>query len=116
MITALLFAGRAGTALTSEIGLMRATDQLTAMEIMAVDPLRYVAAPRFLGGVIAMPLLAAIFGVIGLFGAQLIGVELMGIDRASSGRRPRPRSGCGCERGAGEEPGVRHRLQPGGGE
>ena len=80
VITALLFAGRAGTALTSEIGLMRATDQLTAMEIMAVDPLRYVAAPRFLGGVIAMPLLAAIFGVIGLFGDQLIGVALMRID------------------------------------
>jgi phospholipid/cholesterol/gamma-HCH transport system permease protein len=80
VVTALLFAGRAGTALTSEIGLMRATDQLTAMEIMAVDPLRYVAAPRFLGGVIAMPLLAAIFGAIGLFGAQLIGVGLMRID------------------------------------
>jgi phospholipid/cholesterol/gamma-HCH transport system permease protein len=81
VITALLFAGRAGTALTSEIGLMRATDQLTAMEIMAVDPMRYVAAPRFLGGVIAMPLLAAIFSVIGLFGAQLIGVQLMGVDK-----------------------------------
>jgi len=81
VITALLFAGRAGTALTSEIGLMRATDQLTAMEIMAVDPLRYVAAPRFLGGVIAMPLLVAIFSVIGLFGAQLIGVQLMGVDK-----------------------------------
>jgi phospholipid/cholesterol/gamma-HCH transport system permease protein len=79
--TALLFAGRAGTALTSEIGLMRATDQLTAMEIMAVDPLRYVAAPRFLGGVIAMPLLTAIFSVIGLYGAQLVGVQLMGVDR-----------------------------------
>src|SRR5256885_12731106 len=74
VITALLFAGRAGTALTSEIGLMRATDQLTAMEIMAVDPLRHVAAPRLLGGVGAMPLLAAIFSVIGLYGAQLIGV------------------------------------------
>ena len=81
VITALLFAGRAGTALTSEIGLMRATDQLTAMEIMAVDPMRYVAAPRFLGGVIAMPLLTAIFSVIGLFGAQLVGVQLMGVDR-----------------------------------
>jgi phospholipid/cholesterol/gamma-HCH transport system permease protein len=80
VVTALLFAGRAGTALTSEIGLMRATDQLTAMEMMAVDPMRYVAAPRFLGGIIAMPLLAAIFGVIGLFGAQLIGVQLMGVD------------------------------------
>jgi len=83
VITALLFAGRAGTALTSEIGLMRATDQLTAMEIMAVDPLRYVAAPRFLGGVIAMPLLAAIFNIIGLFGAQLVGVQMMSIDRGS---------------------------------
>jgi phospholipid/cholesterol/gamma-HCH transport system permease protein len=80
VITALLFAGRAGTSLTSEIGLMRATDQLTAMEIMAVDPLRYVAAPRFLGGVIAVPLLTAIFGIVGLFGAQLIGVQLMGVD------------------------------------
>jgi phospholipid/cholesterol/gamma-HCH transport system permease protein len=80
VITALLFAGRAGTALTSEIGLMRATDQLTAMEMMAVDPLRYVAAPRFLGGVIAMPLLTAIFSVIGLYGAQLVGVQLMGVD------------------------------------
>jgi phospholipid/cholesterol/gamma-HCH transport system permease protein len=83
VITALLFAGRAGTALTSEIGLMRATDQLTAMEIMAVDPLRYVAAPRFLGGVVAMPLLAAIFSVIGLFGAQLIGVQLMHVDKGA---------------------------------
>jgi len=80
VITALLFAGRAGTALTSEIGLMRATDQLTAMEMMAVDPLRYVAAPRFLGGIIAMPLLSAIFCLIGLYGAQLIGVQLMRID------------------------------------
>ena len=81
VITALLFAGRAGTALASEIGLMRATDQLTAMEIMAVDPMSYVAAPRFLGGVIAMPLLTAIFSMIGLFGAQLVGVQLMRVDR-----------------------------------
>jgi phospholipid/cholesterol/gamma-HCH transport system permease protein len=83
VVTALLFAGRAGTALTSEIGLMRATDQLTAMEIMAVDPLRYVAAPRFLGGVIAMPLLTAIFSLVGLYGAQLIGVQLMGVDKGA---------------------------------
>src|SRR4029450_4668487 len=69
---ALLFAGRAGPSLTSEIGLMRATDQLTAMEIMAVDPMRYVAAPRFIGGIVAMPLLNAIFIIIGLFGPQLI--------------------------------------------
>lgn len=80
VVTALLFAGRAGTSLTSEIGLMRATDQLTAMEMMAVDPLRHVVAPRFLGGLIAMPLLVAIFNLIGLFGAQLIGVQLMGVD------------------------------------
>lgn len=83
VLTALLFAGRAGTALTSEIGLMKATDQLTAMEVMAVDPMSYVAAPRFLGGIIAMPLLAAIFNVIGLFGAHLIGVGLLGIDRGT---------------------------------
>ncbi len=83
VMTALLFAGRAGTALTSEIGLMRATDQLTAMEIMAINPLRYVAAPRFLGGVIAMPLLSAVFNLVGLFGAQLIGVWQMGVDKGS---------------------------------
>ncbi len=83
VVTALLFAGRAGTSLTSEIGLMRATDQLTAMEIMAVDPLRHVVAPRFLGGLIAMPLLVAIFTLVGLFGAQLIGVQLLGVDRGA---------------------------------
>ena len=80
VLTALLFAGRAGTSLTSEIGLMKSTEQLTAMQMMAVDPLRHVVTPRFLGGVIAMPLLAATFSVIGLFGAQLIGVEQMGVD------------------------------------
>jgi phospholipid/cholesterol/gamma-HCH transport system permease protein len=83
VVTALLFAGRAGTSLTSEIGLMRATDQITAMQIMAVDPMRYVVAPRFLGGVIAMPLLAAMFNVVGLFGAQLVGVYLLGVDRGA---------------------------------
>jgi phospholipid/cholesterol/gamma-HCH transport system permease protein len=83
VITALLFAGRAGTALASELGLMRATDQLSAMEMMAVDPIRRVVVPRFLGGVIAMPLLAAIFSVIGLYGAQLVGVQLMGVDSGS---------------------------------
>jgi phospholipid/cholesterol/gamma-HCH transport system permease protein len=80
VLTALLFAGRAGTSLASEIGLMRATDQLTAMQVMAVDPMRHVAAPRFLGGVIAMPLLVAIFNILGLYGAQLIGVSVMGVD------------------------------------
>jgi phospholipid/cholesterol/gamma-HCH transport system permease protein len=80
VVTALLFAGRAGTSLTSEIGLMAATDQLSAMEMMAVDPVRRVCAPRFIGGVLAMPLLAAIFSLIGIFGAQLVGVTLMGVD------------------------------------
>src|SRR5690242_15027219 len=83
VVTALLFAGRAGTSLTSEIGLMRATDQLTAMEMMAVDPMRYVAAPRFLGGLIAMPLLTAVFNIVGLYGSQLVGVQLMGVDNGS---------------------------------
>jgi phospholipid/cholesterol/gamma-HCH transport system permease protein len=80
VITALLFAGRAGTALASEIGLMKATDQLSAMEMMGVNPLRRILVPRFLGGVIAMPLLAAIFRAIGLYGAHLVGVGLLGID------------------------------------
>ncbi len=80
VLTALLFAGRAGTSLTSEIGLMKSTEQLTAMQMMAVDPLRHVVTPRFIGGVIAMPLLAATFSVIGLFGAQLICVQQMGVD------------------------------------
>ena len=80
VITALLFAGRAGTSLTSEIGLMKATDQLAAMEMMAVDPVRRVIAPRFIGGVVAMPLLAAVFNCIGIFGAQLVGVSLLRVD------------------------------------
>ena len=80
VITALLFAGRAGTSLTSEIGLMRATDQLAAMEMMAVDPVRRVVTPRFLGGIIAMPMLTAIFDAVGIFGAQLIGVGLLGVE------------------------------------
>lgn len=83
VVTALLFAGRAGTALASELGLMRATDQLSAMEMMAVDPIRRVVVPRFLGGVIAMPLLAAIFSMVGIYGAQLVGVEFMGVDSGS---------------------------------
>jgi phospholipid/cholesterol/gamma-HCH transport system permease protein len=83
VVTALLFAGRAGTALASELGLMRATDQLSAMEMMAVDPIQRVVVPRFLGGVIAMPLLAAIFSVIGIYGAQLVGVQIMGVDSGS---------------------------------
>lgn len=80
VITALLFAGRAGTAIASEIGLMRATDQLLAMEMMAVDPIERVVVPRFLGGIIAMPLLVAIFNAIGITGTYLVGVSLMGVD------------------------------------
>lgn len=80
VITALLFAGRAGTALSSEIGLMKATDQLAAMEMMAISPLRRVMVPRFLGGAISMPLLTAVFNVVGLFGAHIVAVNLMGVD------------------------------------
>jgi phospholipid/cholesterol/gamma-HCH transport system permease protein len=80
VITALLFAGRAGTALTAEIGLMKAGEQLAAMEVMAVDPLRRVLVPRFWGGVIAMPVLAAIFSMVGIIGGWLVGVPLIGID------------------------------------
>ncbi len=83
VVTALLFAGRAGTALASEIGLMKATDQLSAMEMMAVDPIRRVVAPRFRGGVIAMPLLSAIFISIGIYGVHLVGVQQLGVDPGS---------------------------------
>lgn len=80
VIAALLYAGRAGTALASEIGLMRATEQLSAMEMMAVDPVRRIVAPRFAGGVIAVPLLSLSFSVIGILGAWLIAVRMMGMD------------------------------------
>lgn len=80
VITALLFAGRAGTSLTAEIGLMRAGEQLSAMEMMAVDPVQRVLAPRFWGGFIAMPLLAAVFSAIGIIGGWLVAVPLIGID------------------------------------
>jgi len=80
VVTALLFAGRAGTSLTAEIGLMKAGEQLAAMEVMAVDPIRRVLAPRFLGGIIAMPILAAIFSMVGILGGWFVGVVLIGID------------------------------------
>lgn len=83
VVTALLFAGRAGTALASEIGLMRATDQLDAMEVMAVDPVARVVAPRFFGGVISLPLLTGVFNAIGILGAYFIGVSVMGVDNGS---------------------------------
>jgi len=80
VITALLFAGRAGTSLASEIGLMKATDQLSAMEMMAVNPVQRVLVPRFLGGVIAVPFLTAIFSMVGLLGTHLVAVELLSVD------------------------------------
>ena len=83
VVTALLFAGRAGTSITAEIGLMRATDQLDAMEMMAVDPLAYVVAPRFLAGIIAMPLLACTFNALGILGAHLVGVSWLGLDNGT---------------------------------
>src|SRR5699024_7829434 len=80
VVTALLFAGRAGTSLTAEIGLMKAGEQLAAMEVMAVDPVRRVLVPRFWGGVIAMPILAAVFSAVGVIGGWIVGVLLIGID------------------------------------
>jgi len=80
VVTALLFAGRAGTSLTAEIGLMKAGEQLSAMEMMAVDPRSRVLAPRFIGGVISMPLLAILFSAIGILGAYVVGVLLIGLD------------------------------------
>jgi phospholipid/cholesterol/gamma-HCH transport system permease protein len=80
VVTALLFAGRAGTSLTAEIGLMKAGEQLSAMEMMAVDPVRRVLAPRFWGGVIAMPILAAVFSAVGILGGWVVGVVLIGVD------------------------------------
>ncbi|MBI5275244.1 MAG: lipid asymmetry maintenance ABC transporter permease subunit MlaE [Burkholderiales bacterium] len=80
VVTALLFAGRAGTSLTAEIGLMKAGEQLSAMEMMAVDPIQRILAPRFWGGVIAMPLLAAVFSAVGIIGGYVVGVLLIGVD------------------------------------
>ncbi|WP_159817590.1 lipid asymmetry maintenance ABC transporter permease subunit MlaE [Colwellia sp. 20A7] len=80
VVAALLFAGRAGSALTAEIGLMKATEQLSSLEMMAVDPLRRVIAPRFWAGFISLPLLAAIFSMVGILGAHLVGVDWLGVD------------------------------------
>jgi phospholipid/cholesterol/gamma-HCH transport system permease protein len=80
VVAALLFAGRAGTSLTAGIGLMKAGEQLAAMEMMAVDPLQRVLAPRFWAGVIAMPLLAAVFSAVGIFGGWVVGVVMIGVD------------------------------------
>jgi phospholipid/cholesterol/gamma-HCH transport system permease protein len=80
VVTGLLFAGRAGTSLTAEIGLMKAGEQLAAMEMMAVDPRARVLAPRFLGGIVSMPLLAVLFSAVGIIGAWVVGVVLIGLD------------------------------------
>lgn len=83
VVAALLFASRAGSAITAEIGLMRATEQIEAMQMMAVDPIARVVAPRFWGGLISMPLLAALFSAMGIFGGYLVGVVLIGVDEGS---------------------------------
>jgi len=83
VLAALLFASRAGSAITAEIGLMKATEQIAAMEMMAVDPISRVVAPRFWAGVISMPLLAAMFSAIGVFGGYLVGVVFIGVDEGS---------------------------------
>ncbi|MDB5900492.1 MAG: mlaE [Ramlibacter sp.] len=83
VVTALLFAGRAGTSLTAEIGLMKAGEQLSAMEMMAVDPVQRILAPRFWGGVIALPLLTGVFSAVGIIGGWIVGVLLIGVDPGS---------------------------------
>lgn len=83
VVTALLVAGRAGSALTAEIGLMKATEQLSGLEMMAVDPVRRILVPRFVGGVLSMPLLAAIFSAVGVLGGYFVGVGLLGVDEGA---------------------------------
>lgn len=83
VVTALLFAGRAGSALTAEIGLMKATEQLSSLEMMAIDPLKRVVAPRFWAGFISMPILALIFSAVAILGAHLVGVDWLGVDSGS---------------------------------
>jgi phospholipid/cholesterol/gamma-HCH transport system permease protein len=83
VVTALLFAGRAGTSITAEIGLMKAGEQLTAMEMMAVSPVARVLAPRFWAGVVSMPLLAAMFSAVGIFGGYVVGVVMIGVDEGA---------------------------------
>ena len=83
VITALLFAGRAGTSITAEIGLMKAGEQLAAMDMMAVSPIARVLAPRFWAGVVSMPMLAAMFSAVGVFGGYIVGVMLIGVDEGA---------------------------------
>jgi len=83
VVSALLFAGRAGSALTAEIGLMKATEQLSGMEMMAVDPIKRIISPRFLAGLISMPILSALFSAVGIIGGQLVGSGLLGVDEGA---------------------------------
>lgn len=83
VVTALLFSGRAGSSLTAEIGLMKATEQLSGMEMMAVDPIRRIVTPRFLAGLISMPLLASLFSMVGVMGGYFVGVGLLGVDEGA---------------------------------
>jgi phospholipid/cholesterol/gamma-HCH transport system permease protein len=83
VVTALLFAGRAGTAITAEIGLMKATEQLSAMEMMAVSPIARIIAPRFWAGVITMPILASIFSMVGVLGGYVVAVPIIGVDEGA---------------------------------
>ena len=83
VVAALLFAGRAGSALTAEIGLMKTTDQLSSMEMMAIDPLRRVISPRFWAGVISLPILTLLFNVVGIYGGKMVGVDWLGIDEGT---------------------------------
>ena len=80
VVGSLLFAGRAGSALTAEIGLMKATEQLSGMEMMAINPVKQILAPRLLAGIISLPLLVAIFSLVGVYGGSLVGVDLLGVD------------------------------------
>ncbi len=83
VVTALLVAGRAGSALTAEVGLMKATEQLSGLEMMAVDPIKRILTPRFVGGLISMPLLAALFSAVGVLGGWFVGVGLLGVDEGA---------------------------------
>lgn len=80
VVGSLLFAGRAGSALTAEIGLMKATEQLSGMEMMAINPIKQILAPRLLAGIISLPLLVALFSIVGIYGGSLVGVDLLGVD------------------------------------
>jgi hypothetical protein len=116
VVTALLFAGRAGTSLTAEIGLMKAGEQIAALELMAIDPRQRVLAPRFIAGIISMPLLAILFSAIGILGAWLVAVGLIGIDAGQLLVDPAERRGRLARRGQRrrQERGVRRHLHRGG--